>query len=72
MRAALLPASRTDTLPGLKAAAGPNHHFREFGSQSPVAAHWPAGNEGVGEHVRTKSQLAKAAGENCGPVIRTE
>jgi hypothetical protein len=32
----------------------------------------PAGNEGVGEHVRTKSQPAKAAAETADLWIRTE
>lgn len=32
----------------------------------------PAGNEGVGEHVRTKSQLAKSAGETADLWIRTD
>jgi hypothetical protein len=32
----------------------------------------PAGNEGVGEHVRTKSQLAKSAGEIADLWIRTD
>jgi hypothetical protein len=31
-----------------------------------------AGNEGVGEHVRTKSQLAKSAGEIADLWIRTD
>jgi hypothetical protein len=32
----------------------------------------PAANEGVGEHVRTKSQLAKSAGEIADLWIRTD
>jgi hypothetical protein len=43
-----------------------------FGNQSAGDDSAPAGNEGVGEHVRTKSQLAKRAGEIADLWIRTD
>jgi hypothetical protein len=42
-----------------------------LGNQAP-GANAAAGNEGVGEHVRTKSQLAKSAGEIADLWIRTD
>jgi hypothetical protein len=46
--------------------------LRIFGNQSAGDDSAPAGNEGVGEHVRTKSQLAKRAGETADLWIRTD
>jgi hypothetical protein len=53
-------------------AAGPNDHFKDFVNQGARRPRSGAGNEGVGEHVRTKSQPAKAAGETADLWIRTE
>jgi hypothetical protein len=53
-------------------AAGPNNRFQGILLISAPRDDAPAGNEGVGEHVRTKSQLAKAAGETADLWIRTE
>jgi hypothetical protein len=43
-----------------------------FGNRSAAATTRRAGNEGVGEHVRTKSQPANLAGEIADLWIRTD
>jgi hypothetical protein len=44
----------------------------DSGNHSAGGDNAPAGNEGVGEHVRTKSQPAKRAGETADLWIRTD
>jgi hypothetical protein len=46
--------------------------FQDFWGNRAAGGNAPAGNEGVGEHVRTKSQPAKRAGEIADLWIRTD
>jgi hypothetical protein len=59
--------------PRHKAAGGRDWTFSNFGEIKTPGDNAPAlRNEGVGEHVRTKSQLAKSAGEIADLWIRTD
>jgi hypothetical protein len=60
------------TYPGMKPRAGGIGPLAIFGKSKRRAAMPRRGNEGVGEHVRTKSQPAKSAGEIADLWIRTD
>jgi len=55
-----------------EAAGGRDWAFSNFWEIKTPGGDAPAGNEGVGEHVRTKSQPAKSAGEIADLWIRTD
>ena len=58
--------------PGVEPGVGATSVLRFLGIRTAGGDKAPAGNEGVGEHVRTKSQLAKSAGEIADLWIRTD
>jgi hypothetical protein len=58
--------------PGTKPGAGETSLLRFSGIKIAGGDNAPAGNEGVGEHVRTKSQPAESAGEIADLWIRTD
>jgi hypothetical protein len=60
------------TCPGMMPRVGGVESLAIFGKSKRRAATRRLGNEGVGEHVRTKSQLAKSAGEIADLWIRTD
>jgi hypothetical protein len=55
-----------------EARRGRDWRFSDFGDQNRGRQRAGLRNEGVGEHVRTKSQLAKSAGETADLWIRTD
>jgi hypothetical protein len=59
-------------VPRHEAAGGWDRQFDNFWETKTPAANAAAGNEGVGEHVRTKSQRTKSAGEIADRWIRTD
>jgi hypothetical protein len=63
---------RANTLPGSQSRGGSEQSFSGILLIKSPRDNAPAGNEGVGEHVRTKSQPAKAAAETADLWIRTE